>query len=178
MDAHHARTFQTADLHDQQPDDVQVVDLQFRNFGRHGCFHGRIETLRVFADHSAVRDIVAEPGEGRVLVVDVGGDLTTGVMGDRIAGKAVEAGWAGAVIVGVVRDSQAINRLPFGVRALGTTARRSLAGRAGQRGIALHIGGVHCEPGDWLYADEDAVIISKRPLTLVEVEGEISYRGN
>lgn len=158
--------FCAADLHDEQPDDVQVIDLQFRNFGQHPCFHGQIETLRVPSDHSSVRDMMATPGNGRVLVVDAGADLTIGVMGDRIAANAVKNGWAGAVIIGAIRDSQAINALPIGVRALGTTARRSSAERAGQSGGVLRIGGVWCQPGDWLYADHDAVLISSKPLAL------------
>jgi len=161
-----AREFSTADLHDAQPDRVAVVDLQFRNFGAHECFHGPIETLRVFSDHTAVRETVAEEGRGRVLVVDGGGDLAVGVTGDRIAGRAAEMGWAGIVVVGAIRDSRAIDVLPIGVRALGTTARRSSVARAGERGVVLRLGGVVCQPGDWLYADRDAVLISREPLVL------------
>lgn len=158
--------FSTADLHDAQPDAVDVIDLQFRNFGGHGYFSGRVETLRVFGDHSAVRDTVAMPGEGRVLVVDAGGDLTIGVMGDRIAGRAVQEGWAGIVVVGAIRDSVAVNALPIGVRALGTTARRSSIERNGERGGEIRIGGVRVMPGDWLYADSDAVVISRTELSV------------
>lgn len=160
------QTFSTADLHDAQPDEVEVVDLQFRGFGRHGCFHGAVETLRVDRDHSAVRDMMARPGLGRVLVVDAGGDLRVGVMGDRIGASAVRNGWAGAVIVGAIRDSEALDRLELGVRALATTARRSLVEREAEAGAVLRFGGVRVAPGDWLYADRDAVLIARRPLDL------------
>ena len=158
--------FSTSDLHDEQPGEVDVVDLQFRRFGRYDCFCGPVETLRVFEDHSAVRDLVAEEGRGRVLVVDAGGSLRTGVMGDRIAGRAADTGWAGVVVVGAVRDSAALDRLAIGVRALGTTARRSTVEREGQRGVVLQVGGAVCRPGDWLYADLDAVLLSRRRLVL------------
>lgn len=164
-----ATSFSTADLHDDQPDEVQVINLQFRCFGMHECFYGPAETLRVFSDHNAVRETMKTAGEGRILVVDGGGDLHTGIMGDQIGANAVKNGWAGAILIGAVRDTQALNQLPIGIRALGTTARRSSTERAGQRGVALRIGGVHIEPGDWLYADQDAVIVSKRPLKLPEL---------
>ncbi len=162
--AHEA--FSTADLHDAQPDEVEVLDLQFRSFGLHECFHGPVETLRVFSDHSAVRDMMKTPGNGRVLVVDGGGDLHTGIMGDQIGANAVKNGWAGAVIVGAIRDSRILDTLPLGVRALGTAARRSSVERTGQAGVMLRIGGVCIAPCDWLYADRDAVLVARRQLSL------------
>ena len=161
-----APTFSTADLYDAQPDVVQVLDLQFRAFGRPARFHGPIETVRVFEDHAPVRDIVGEPGSGRVLLVDSGGSLRIGVAGDRIASKAMANGWAGLVVVGAIRDGEVLDGLAIGVRALGSTARRSDAGRPGLRGVPLLVGGVLCRPGDFLYADRDAVIVSASPLDL------------
>lgn len=157
-------TFSTADLHDAQPDEVQVVDLQFRSFGQHACFYGQVETLRVRSAHSAVRDMMKKPGNGRVLVVDGGADLNTGIMGDQIGANAIRNEWAGAVLIGAVRDSNALNQLPIGIKALGTTARRHGEDRDGEAGITLRIGGVIITPGDWLYADQDAVIVSRRAL--------------
>jgi len=169
--------FSTSDLHDEQPGDVAVVELQFRQFGRRRQFCGPVETLRVFEDHSAVRDTVAEPGRGRVLVVDSGGSLRIGVLGDRIAGRAVQTGWAGLVVIGAVRDADALDQLEIGVRALGTTARRSSIEVEAQRGVALQIGGTVCRPDDWLYADRDAVLLSRRMLILPAADrGEASDR--
>lgn len=160
--------FSTADIHDAQPGNVAVLDLQFRSFGKHCCFFGPVVTLRVFSDHSGVREAMKTPGEGRVLVVDGGADLSTGIMGDQIGALAVKNGWAGAVLIGAVRDSRALNALPIGIRALGTTARRSGQERVGERGGILRVGGVCISPGDWLYADEDAVLIADGPVTLPE----------
>ena len=160
--------FSTADLHDVQPDEVEVLDLQFRVLGRHRRFHGPVETLRVFSDHSAVRETMRTAGEGRVLVVDGGGDLRTGLLGDQIGANAVRNGWVGVVVNGAVRDSAALDQLSIGVRALATTARRSPVERAGQRGVTIKVGGVCVSPGDWLYADEDAVLVARRRLHLAE----------
>lgn len=160
--------FSTADLHDAQPDEVDVVNLQFRSFGRQRRFHGPVETLRVFSDHSAVREVMKTAGAGRVLVVDSGGDLGTGVLGDQIGANAVRNGWAGVIVNGAVRDSAALDGMPIGVRALGTTARRSSVERVGQQGVTVKIGGVCIAPSDWLYADADAVLVAKRRLDLPE----------
>ena len=169
MDGDAARNFSTADLHDAQPNDVEVVDLQWRGFGLHRCFYGPVATLRVFSDHSAVREVMKTAGQGRVLVVDGGSDLHTGIMGDQIGASAVRHGWAGALIIGAIRDSLALDELPLGIRALGTTARRSSVERAGQHDVMIRVGGVCVAPGDWLYADRDAVLVAKRPLTLKRV---------
>ncbi|MNP87569.1 putative regulator of ribonuclease activity [compost metagenome] len=49
--------------------------------------------------------------------------------------------------------------------ALGTWPERS-ANRAGGRvGVALDLGGSRIEPGYWLYADEDGVLVCRQPLT-------------
>ena len=158
--------FSTADLHDAQPDTVDVIDLQFRAFGRRTHFWGEIDTLKVFEEHAAVRDAVAAPGGGRVLLVDGGESLRIGLLGDRIASAAIANGWAGVVVVGAIRDSAVVDGLDIGVRALGTTARRSNAERAGLRGVPVFVGGVLCRPGDFLYADRDAVLISRTALDL------------
>ena len=82
----------TADLHDQHYETVGVIDLQFRRVGRIGCFFGPCATLQVFEDHLSVREILGTPGHGRILVVDGGGSLRVGVMGDRLASAGVANG--------------------------------------------------------------------------------------
>lgn len=129
-------------------------------------FCGQIETLRVFEDHTPVLDAVSEPGEGRILVVDAGGSLRIGVMGDRLAEIAVRNGWTGAVINGAIRDSAGIDGLSFGVKALGATARRNWQPTRGDRGLTVSFGDVEFVPGHWLYADRDAVIVSADELSM------------
>lgn len=156
----------TADLYDAFHPRVSVCTLQFRSFGRHVGFSGRIETLRSFEDHTPVLKALSEPGEGHVLVVDGGGSLRVGVMGDRLAEIAACNGWSGAVINGAIRDSVGIAGLAIGVKALGTTARRNWQATLGERGQILSFGDVDFVPGHWIYADQDAVIVSAEPLNL------------
>jgi regulator of ribonuclease activity A len=132
-------------------------------------FSGRIETLRTFEDHTPVLEAVSEPGKGRVLVVDAGGSLRVGVMGDRLAEIAVRNGWAGAVINGAIRDSAGIDALRFGAKALGATARRNWQPIRGERGLKVSFGDVKFVPGHWIYADRDAVIMSAESLDVSAV---------
>ncbi|MCW1931048.1 ribonuclease E activity regulator RraA [Pararhodobacter zhoushanensis] len=161
--------FCAADLYDVHAASLRVCALQFRSFGQRGSFWGRAETLRTFEDHTPVLNAVSQPGAGRVLVVDAGGSLRVGVMGDRLAAIAQQNGWAGVVIHGAIRDSRGINALDIGVKAMGTTARRGWAPTQGTLGETLTLGEVSITPAEWVYCDEDAVMVSDRFLDPVGI---------
>jgi regulator of ribonuclease activity A len=156
----------TADLFDAHPGKLSVCETQFRSFGGRLDFHGPCTTLATFEDHTPVLEALTSPGLGRVLVVDGQASLRVGLMGDRLAGIAVENGWAGVIINGAIRDSAGIDALPIGVKALGTTARRGWLATAGQRDAKLSFGAVTFAPGIWIYADRDCVLLS--PVQLLE----------
>jgi regulator of ribonuclease activity A len=156
----------TADLYDLHHDRVEVIDLQFRCFGRSASFFGPCATLQVFEDHTPVLTRLSTPGEGRVLAVDAGGSLRVGVMGDRLAGIGAANGWRGVVIAGAIRDSAGIDALDLGVRALGATARRGWSSNPSAAGLPLRLGGAEVREGDWLYADRDAVLVARELLAL------------
>lgn len=160
------RDFSTADLFDSDPAGVSLVELDLRGFGGRPRFSGRCVTLRLpAAHHGPLREILSRPGEGRVLVADAGGDRRNALLGDRIATLAVGNGWAGIVINGVVRDTRALAGLDIGLRALGTTARRSADPEPEARGNeTFALGGALIGPDCWIYADEDAVLVSRRDL--------------
>ena len=156
----------TADLYDLHHERVEVIDLQFRSFGRPASFFGSCATVRVFEDHTPVLALLSTPGEGRVLLVDAGGSVRVGVMGDRLAGIGTSNGWRGVVIAGAIRDSAGIDMLDLGVRALGTTARRGWSPNPSAAGVPLQLGGAEVREGDWLYADRDAVLVAREALAV------------
>lgn len=156
----------TADLFDQYPDHLAVCEAQFRSFGRRRSLFGECATLKVFEAHTPVLEVLKTAGNGRILVVDAGGSLRVGVLGDRLAAIGLENGWAGAVIFGAVRDTVGIDALDFGVKALGATARRDLSKVHGAFSVPIAFGGCRFAPGDWIYADVDAVMVSKSKLLL------------
>ncbi|MBX9347970.1 ribonuclease E activity regulator RraA [Chromobacterium piscinae] len=154
----------TTDLCDAFDAEIQVLDPIFQSFGGNVRFHGPIATLKLFEDNSLVRETLGEAGNGRVLAVDGGGSRRCALLGDQLGELAVKNGWAGLVIDGCVRDSAALAELPLGVKALAAHPRKSVKLESGQRDIAVRIGGCELRPGQWLYADEDGVIVSARQL--------------
>ena len=66
---------------------------------------------------------------------------------------------SGAIIYGCIRDSSAISRMEFGLQALGTTPRRSMKRGEGQRDIPVTFHGVTFQPGAFVYADEDGIVV-------------------
>jgi regulator of ribonuclease activity A len=157
------RAFSTPDLSDDH-DESQAIELQLRSFGRRHQFHGQAVTIKCHEDNSLVKACVAEAGLGRVIVVDGGGSLRRALLGDMLAEKAAQSGWAGLVINGAVRDVEEIAEIDLGVKALGCCPIKTQKLGVGQRDIPLHIGGVGVSPGQYIYADNNGVIVSDVPL--------------
>jgi len=154
----------TADLCDRHSDQLQVLEAGLVHFGGLQAFHGPIATVKCFEDNSRVREQLEAPGRGRVLVVDAGASPRCAMLGDQLAQLAIDNGWAGVLIYGMIRDSAMIEKMPIGVMALGTHPKKSLKLGVGQVDIALRFGGVDFQPGDWLCADADGVVLSCQPL--------------
>lgn len=156
--------FLTTDLYDANEGRVAVVEPMFRAYGGRARFAGQVVTLKVYEDNTRVREVLAEPGQGRILVVDGGGSRRCALLGDQIAELAVKNGWEGVVIYGCIRDSVAINALDIGVRALDTNPKKTVKRNEGQRDLVLAFGAVEFVPGHWLYVDEDGLLLSATPL--------------
>ncbi|HEX2159283.1 MAG TPA: ribonuclease E activity regulator RraA [Actinomycetes bacterium] len=154
----------TADLIDQHGDVLQSCDLQFRQFGGRSRFSGPIRTVRCHQDNVLIRQVLSEPGDGRVLVVDGGGSLHTSLVGDIVAGLAQGNGWAGLVVNGAVRDVVGLAGLDIGVKALGSNPRKSAKEGAGEIDVPVSFGGVRFEPGAHLYSDEDGIVVAATAL--------------
>ena len=150
----------TADLCDAHEDKVRVVEPMFSSFGGRDAFHGRIATLKLFEDNSLVRKALESPGEQRVLVIDGGGSLRRALVGDQLAALAVKNRWAGIIVYGCIRDSRAISQMDIGVFAIDTHPIKTVKKNVGETDIPVSFGGVTFTPGEWLYADEDGVIVS------------------
>ena len=154
----------TTDLCDQYADELQVGAPIFRSYGGRIAFFGPISTVQVYEDNVLVRAALAEPGAGRVLVVDGGGSLRCALVGDQLAALGLSNGWAGIVVHGCIRDVAALAGLSFGVQALAANPLRSAKRGMGARDVRLSFAGLLCTPGQYLYADEDGIIVAERPL--------------
>ncbi|GGO17612.1 ribonuclease E activity regulator RraA [Microbispora bryophytorum] len=157
-------SFATADLYDAHGDALRSCVTQFRSYGSRTRFSGQIATVRCLEDNALVKQVLATPGEGRVLVADGGGSLRTALLGDMIATSAVENRWAGVVINGAVRDTAALTRLDLGIKALGVNPRKSAKTGLGEIDVPVNFGDVSFPPGAWLYSDEDGILVSDQRL--------------
>lgn len=156
--------FQTADLCDANEGTIRVVAPMFRSYGGRKAFGGAIATLKVFEDNSLVRTALEGPGNGKVLVIDGGGSMRCALVGDQLGVLAVKNGWAGVIVYGCIRDSRAIGTMALGAFALGTHPLKSIKKGVGEADIPVTFGGVTFVPGEYVYADEDGVVVSPTSL--------------
>ena len=157
-------SFKTADLSDENEGIAQIVLPGLRNYGGKSRFHGQIVTIKSFNDNSKVREQVRSPGHGKVLVIDNEGSMRCAMLGDMLAAAAIENGWSGVVIHGCLRDSVDIAAMEIGVKALDTNPLRSVKKGLGEVNIELEFLGASFRPGEFLYSDEDGIILSATPL--------------
>jgi regulator of ribonuclease activity A len=182
-------TFSTADLCDlfldkvdadlsalflDKPDGLQVVAPGLRSFGGRPAYCGPIATVAPVAPGGAVRlrDILSEPGDGRVLVVDGYACERWAVLGDQLAALGQRNGWAGVVLNGYVRDVRALSSIDIGVHALGSVPARPSEFDPVARDSTLHCLRTGFVPGHWLYADEDGVIVCAKQQ--MQTQGDIT----
>ncbi|MDI9891463.1 ribonuclease E activity regulator RraA [Microbacterium sp. IEGM 1404] len=154
-------TIATADLYDERCEDLDSLALQLLDLGGRVAFAGPIRTVLCHRDNALVKQVLATPGEGAVLVIDGGGSLESALVGDLIAASAVENGWAGIIVNGAIRDRAALAGLPLGVKALGSNPRKSAKDGVGEIDVPVTIAGVVFTPGRHVWADADGVLVER-----------------
>jgi regulator of ribonuclease activity A len=168
MNASIPPSFSTCDLCDEHETDTsgafRVLPPVFLDFGAICAFCGPVYTLRCPEDNSRVREAVNSPGQGRVLVIDGGGSLRHGLVGGNLAVAAAANGWAGIVVDGCVRDVAELRASGVPIRALALMPLRTEKRGEGQADVPIRVSGVPVRPGDWLYADEDGIVVANRAL--------------
>lgn len=155
----------TPDLCDAYPD-VRVVTPMFRNFGGRKSFGGQVVTVKCFEDNSRVKELLATPGAGKVLVVDGGASMRCALLGDLIGESAVKHQWEGVIVYGCVRDVDALAQLDLGVQAINSMPMKSTRQGIGEPGIRVSFGGGIIEDGEFIYADNNGVIVADKKLEM------------
>ena len=143
-------------------EDFRVLPPVFQSYGGRRRFHGIVSTLQCFEDNAGIKATVDSPGQGRVLVVGGGASLRRALMGGNLAASAAKNGWAGVVIDGCVRDLTELAAIDLGVRALAPIPMPPFQRDGGLRDLPVCIQGVWVRPGDWLFADEDGIVVTNR----------------
>jgi regulator of ribonuclease activity A len=156
----------TTDLCDAHADKVNITEpIGFKDFGGVKYFSGAIHTVKCFEDNSLVRKVLESNGTGKVLVVDGGGSMRCALLGDMLADLAIKNKWNGIIVYGCIRDSEAIGKLPLGVKALNTIPLKSNKRNEGQENITVHFAGADFIPGQFVYCDYDGIVLAKEPLS-------------
>lgn len=157
----------TPDLDDRYHNDpanadapLQILDPVFRSFGGRKNFCGEITTVMCYEDNSLVKSQLAEPGAGRVLVVDGGGSLRCALLGDKIASDAMRNNWSGIIVFGCIRDVDEICKMDLGVQALAAHPRKSVRQGRGVLNVALQFASCVICPQHFAYADLNGILIS------------------
>ncbi len=152
-----------ADICDEFPDYVSVLPQVFQPYGKIKKCQGGIETVLLEGDNRKLIELLNEEGEGRILVIQCP-KLKSAVLGDRLAKLAIDHHWGGAIVDGAVRDIAALREMPICVYASATYPVRGKLNGGGEIGVVIKIGDVEVKPYDYLYADEDGIIVAATEL--------------
>ena len=155
--------FSTCDFCDDHKDDLsgdfRVLAPLYKDYGGVSRFCGEVVTVKCHEDNTPVKLAVEREGLGRVLVVDGGGSMRRALLGGNLAASAARNGWAGLVIDGCVRDLAELRSADVGIRALAHVPLPTVREQPGQAGVPVLMQGVWVRPGEWLYADEDGIVV-------------------
>lgn len=157
--------FSTCDLCDSLKSDSSgatrwLPGSLYRSYGGQARFAGPVATVRCLDDNTPVKAAVESFGAGRVLVVDGGASLRRALVGGNLAASAAKNGWAGVLVHGAVRDLEELRAAAVGIFALGHVPMPTERREPGLADLPVQIEGVWIRPGDWLYADEDGIVIT------------------
>ena len=158
----------TPDLCDAYPELVQVVEPMFSNFGGRDSFGGEIVTIKCFEDNSLVK------GAGRQGTARARSWSSMAVV--RCAAPCWATCWprkrrrtAGkGSSYGCIRDVDVIAQTDLGVQALASHPLKTDKRGIGDLNVAVTFGGVTFRPGEFVYADNNGIIVSPQALKMPE----------
>lgn len=106
-------------------------------------------------------EAIATSHKGDILVIDNGGRHDEGCIGDLVVGEAFMSGMAGIICWGTHRDTAAIHAIGARVWSLGTCPNGplELRRRSETALIAATLGSVTVTPDDYVFADDDGVVV-------------------
>jgi regulator of ribonuclease activity A len=159
-------TYTTPDICDRYSAEIQVLEPLFTEYGGRQKFCGEIVTIKCFEDNSMVKQTLASAGHGKVMVVDGGGSLRCALLGDLLGAMAAQNGWQGLLINGCVRDVEILKGIELGVQALNCHPLKSNKRNVGQVNEPVRFAGALFEPGQYLYADENGIVVAMEKLEI------------
>lgn len=136
---------------------IRCLSGENRRLGGPAC------TVKVYpGDNLMVHKVLdlAQPGD--VVVIDARGSTTNAVLGDTVSMKALHRGIAGFIVDGYVRDLSAIRELHYPIYARGDMPIGPLHRGPGEINYPVCCGGVVVEPGDFVIADLNGIVVLPR----------------
>ena len=158
--------FSVPDICDAHADNIQIGSLSFNSYGAKDIIAGEIQTISCPDDNSLVKEILNQPGNNKVLIIDAKGVNHASMIGDQIASKALENNWNGIIVNGFVRDIEILKTIPIGIYAKGSIPKKTDKKGLGFLGVDVFIGEILIKTGNWVYLDSNGWVISKKELEL------------
>ena len=110
-------------------------------------------------DNLGIHEYLSAAVPGRVAVVAGGGFLHRALLGDLIAERAVNAGVAGFVVDGAVRDVSGIESAGLPVFARSVNSAGPYKHGPFRLGVPVAVGGVVVREGDIICGDADGIVV-------------------
>ena len=139
-------------------------------------------TVRTYpGDWAKPVEAIDEAPPGSVIVIDAGG-VGPAVWGELATHSCLEKKIAGVVIDGAIRDVVEIRKLKFPAFARIIMPTAGEPKGFGEMGVPVKVGGVRVFPGDWVFGDDDGVVvipqkraveITNRAMDVLEKENRI-----
>ena len=139
-------------------------------------------TVRTYpGDWAKTVEAIDEAPQESVIVIDAGG-VGPAVWGELATNSCLEKKIAGVVIDGAIRDVPEIRKLKFPAFARIITPTAGEPKGFGEMGVPVEVGGVRVFPGDWVFGDDDGVVvipqkraveITNRAMDVLEKENRI-----
>ena len=162
--------FDTSILCDYYPEDINVVEPLFTNFGGISSFSGQVITVKCFEDNGLLYELLQSNGSGKVLVIDGGGSVRRALIDAELVDIAVQNNWAGIIVNGAVRQVDYLAEAEIGIQALAAIPVGAEDQGLGETLIRVNFGGVTFFTDDFVYADNTGIILSEIALSIDEEE--------
>ena len=138
---------------------IRVMDPALRPVRRGLRLLGTARTVRCREDFLTVLCALRDASPGEVLVIDTEGSQSA-VAGELFGHEAQRKGLAGFVIDGACRDTASLAKLEIPIYARFSNPRAGLAQELLDTQVPVRCGGVRVDPGDWIYGDDDGVLVA------------------
>lgn len=156
--------FFTADLCDEYPELTDVLGPNFKSYGGNKKFSGKVVTIKLDKNNKVLAEYLKNNnGSNIIVVVDVE-EKYFAVVGDNLMKFASDNKFEGIIVNGYVRDTVTTKEFDVGLYAKGTCPRKYIPVQEAQTGVDLLVDDVSIQNGDYIYVDQDGIVVTKEKI--------------